>query len=394
VDVRHRELGRLRTLLGGSVEIVGVDPADPFQGKPGEAAPSASLLAGTLPAADSLASIIYTSGTTGHPKGVMLSHGNLAANTESICGYLPIGSYDKALCVLPFPYSYGASVLHTHLVKGATLLLEDSLLYPHRILERMVVEGATSLAGVPSTFYLFLHRTDLSEFDLGSVRYVTQAGARMDPTHIGEFRSLVPSADFFVMYGQTEATARLAYVPAGQLDSKPGAAGKAIPGVELRVVDEGGNPLSSGQIGEVCAKGDNVMMGYWDDPLESEKVLRGGWLRTGDMGHLDDDGFLFLSGRSREMIKSGAHRIAPAEIEEVIRRVPGVSDVAVTGVDDEVLGEAVKAWVIARAPSERMKREIRRACQVELARFKVPKVVEFRDEFPRTSSGKVRKHQL
>jgi acyl-CoA synthetase (AMP-forming)/AMP-acid ligase II len=347
------------------------------------------------PSPNDLASIIYTSGTTGSPKGVKLSHGNLAANTESICAYLPITARDRALCVLPFPYSYGASVLHTHLAQGASLILEDSLLYPHQILSRVQDEGVTSLAGVPSTFYLFLQRTNLADYDLSSLKYVTQAGARMDPGQIRAFRDQVPQAQFFVMYGQTEATARLAYVPPDLLEAKPGSAGRAIPGVELRIEGENGEVLPPGQAGEVCARGDNVMMGYWDDPDETEKALKDGWLQTGDVGEMDEDGFLFLHGRQREMIKSGAHRIAPSEIEEVIRRVPGVRDVAVVGVPDPLLGESVKAWIIPDpTPPPNLSRDIQRQCRQHLALFKVPKSVMFRADFPRTASGKVRKHLL
>lgn len=341
-----------------------------------------------------LAALLYTSGTTGHPKGVMLTHRNFSANTESICRYLAIRESDRAACVLPFFYSYGSSVLHTHLVTGATLVLERSLQYPHRLLEMMVEERATSFAGVPSTFYLLLRRADLSAYDLSALRYVTQAGGRMEPDKIEAFQAAVPGTDFVVMYGQTEATARLAHVPPAELATKPGSAGKAIPGVELCVKDETGRELAAGEVGEVCARGENVMAGYWNDPEETAKVLRDGWLHTGDLGYLDEDGFLFLSGRSREMIKSGAHRISAAEIEEVVREVDGVQDAAVVGAPDEILGQAVKAVVIARDPGDDLARKIKRTCRDRLPAFKVPKLVEFRTEFPRTASGKVRKHLL
>lgn len=394
VDSRHRDVGRISELLGDDVIVVEVDGADPFPIEAGKGSTEPAMDSPGAPEPNALASIIYTSGTTGQPKGVMLSHANLAANTDSICGYLPIKEDDRALCVLPFPYSYGASVLHTHLATGATLILEDSLLYPHQILKRIQDEKVTSFAGVPSTFYLFLHRTNLADYDLSSLNYVTQAGARMDPDQIRRFQAFVPKARFFVMYGQTEATARLAYVPPELLDEKPGSAGRPIPGVSFRILGEDGAELPPGQAGEVCARGDNVMMGYWDDALASGEALRDGWLHTGDVGVLDEDGFLFLQGRHREMIKSGAHRIAPVEIEEVIRKVPGVEDVAVGAMDDELLGEAVVAWVIADEPSDGLQRTIQRACQQELARFKVPKAVRFRDAFPRTASGKVKKHLL
>lgn len=343
---------------------------------------------------ESLATIVYTSGTTGHPKGVMLSHANLAANTEAIQASLPIEADDRALCVLPFQYSYGASIVHTHLTLGATVLLERSLAYPHRTLERAEEEAATSLAGVPSTFYILLERTELDRYDLSSLRYVTQAGGRMDPLQIDRIRSALPGTRFIVMYGQTEASARLTCLPAEDLDRKRGSAGRAIPGVELQARHENGRPCAPGEPGEIWARGANVMQGYWRDPAATAQVLSDGWLRTGDLGHLDADGYLFLEGRAREMIKSGAYRIAPVEIEEVIRRVEGVRDVAVTGRDDALLGEAIHAFVETAEPGKDLERRILRACVERLARYKMPKDIHFTSELPRTASGKVRKHLL
>ena len=341
-----------------------------------------------------LAQLIYTSGTTGHPKGVMLSHANLAANTASIQATLPIRPDDRALCVLPFQYSYGSSVLHTHLTLGASVLIERSLMYPAQALKRAESERASSLAGVPSTFYLLLDRTDLAGYDLSSLRYVTQAGARMDPERIERFRGALPGTQFIVMYGQTEASARLACLPPEDLARKPGSAGRAVPGVQLQVRDEQGSPVPPGEPGEVWARGANVMQGYWNDPAESAAVLVDGWLGTGDVGRLDEEGYLFLEGRARDFIKSGAYRIAPAEIEDVIRGVEGVRDVAVVGREDPLLGEAIHAHVVAESPGKDLERAIKRACVERLARYKLPKRIHFRDAFPRTASGKIRKHLL
>lgn len=343
---------------------------------------------------DSLASIVYTSGTTGHPKGVMLTHGNLETNTDSILDSLPVSSEDRAMCLLPFQYSYGASVLHTHLSRGATLILERSFSYPHRVLETMVAEGVTTLPGVPSTFRLLLRRTDLSRYDLSRLRYFTVAGGPASVELIAQVGKHVPNADIYVMYGQTEAAPRLSCLPPEDLGRKAGSAGKAIPGVELRIRNEKGEGLPPGVPGEVEARGGNIMAGYWADPQETARVLADGWLRTGDIGYMDSEGYLFLQGRLRELIKSGAHRIAPVEIEEVIRGVPGVRDVAVSGMEDDLLGEVPKAWVIPSGEDRDLRRRILQECQHRLARFKMPKDVEFLSEFPRTSSGKVQKHLL
>lgn len=346
-------------------------------------------------AVDQLAAIIYTSGTTGHPKGVMLSHANLAANIRSIQQYLPIATDDRMLCVLPFYYSYGNSVLHSHLAHGATLILENSLMYPHKVMARMAELKATAFAGVPSTFYLLLARTKLAEFDLSSLRYCTQAGGGMDKAKIAQWCETVPQAQFFVMYGQTEATARLTYLPPSLGIEKAGSVGIAIPGVELSVRDENDNALDIGVNGEVCARGDNVMLGYWRDEEESASVLRNGWLHTGDVGYRDADGFLYLVGRNKEMIKTGAHRVSPREIEELIASVDGVEEVAVIGVADDVMGQVIKACVVASdGDQEELRRKILRLCREQLAIYKMPKAVEFHESFPKTASGKIQKHLI
>jgi len=219
------------------------------------------------------AAIIYTSGTTGRPKGVTLSHGNLAANVRSILQYLNLGPTDRVLNVLPFYYSYGNSVLHTHLAVGGTLILENNLLYPHNVLTTLARERATGFSGVPSTFAILLSRASLENHDLSSLRYMTQAGGAMAPALIERLRRAVPHIRFFVMYGQTEATARLAWLPPEMLDAKPGSIGIAIPGVRLELRDEQGRPVPTGETGEIWASGDNIMQGYWRDPEQTRKVI-------------------------------------------------------------------------------------------------------------------------
>jgi len=341
-----------------------------------------------------LAALIYTSGTTGQPKGVMLSHRNLFANVQSILSYLGLTEQDSILNVLPFYYSYGNSVLHIHLAVGATLYLENSMLYPQRVVATMVTNRVSGFSGVPSTFNLLLNRTKLNEFDLSSLRYMTQAGGPMAPANIERVKQVLPHVDFFVMYGQTEASARLSYLPPDQLESRAGSIGVPIPGVEMKIMDEQQRPVAPGTTGEIYARGDNIMLGYWKDTQASQQVFHDGWLKTGDLAYMDEDGYFYIVGRSSDMIKSGAHRISPKDIEEVILELEGVEEVAVVGVNDELLGQVIKA-VIVNAPGYSIdKKQVMRHCKTNLANYKLPKHIDFADDIPRTATGKVRRFML
>jgi acyl-CoA synthetase (AMP-forming)/AMP-acid ligase II len=343
---------------------------------------------------DALLSIVYTSGTTGEPKGVMLSHRNLVANVRSIVSYLELTHEDRAGMVLPYHYVYGNSVLHTHVAAGATIVQLGDMTFPRTALEGMQAHACTGLSGVPATFARLLSVEDLTRYDLRHLRYLTQAGAAMTPALTERLRAAFGGARIFVMYGQTEAAARLAYVPAADLTRKIGSAGKAIPGVTLKVTDPDGVELPPGELGEVVAQGDNVMLGYFRDPAASARVLRPEGLRTGDMGRMDEDGFLYLVGRQSELIKSGGHRISPHEIEAVLATVAGVHECAVAGVADELLGEAIAAFIVPAPGAQLERRKLLAACLAELPRFKLPLHLRLVDELPRTQSGKLRRVEL
>lgn len=355
---------------------------------------TAQAVTGTQAGAEDLAMILYTSGTTGSPKGVMLSHANLAANVDSIVSYLQLGRDDSIVSVLPFYYSYGASVLHTHLSAGAFLVLEQNLVFPHLMVETMARERVSGFSGVPSTFLLLLNRVPLADYDLSSLRYLTQAGGAMAPATARRLREALPQAKLFIMYGQTEATARLAWLPPAMVEEKSGAVGLPIPGVELEVRREDGSAAAALEVGEVHARGPNLMLGYWRNPQASAAVLQNGWLKTGDMGWFDGDGYLFLSGRRSDMIKTGAHRVHPKDVEEVIAELAEVEEVAVVGVDDDTLGQVIKAVIVARPDQAVGEQRIKAHCRERLAAYKIPKLIEFVDALPKTASGKIRRAQL
>lgn len=343
---------------------------------------------------DQLSTIIYTSGTTGRPKGVMLSAANLLANVRAIIDYLKLTALDRSLCVLPFYYAYGNSVLHTHLAVGATLILENSLMYPQRVLERMSEEAVTGFAGVPSTYRLLLRRCDLSRFPMPELRYLTQAGGALAVADVQSIRKAWPAAEFFVMYGQTEATARLTYLPPSRLEEKAGSVGIPLPDVRLKIVDDCGRELGPGESGEICAAGPNIMLGYWRDPETTRLKFHGEWLRTGDLGFRDKDGYFTIVGRRSDMIKTGDHRVAPEEVEQVIGAMDAVEEVAVVGAPDDLLGQVIKAFVVLASGSELSQRDILRHCKQHCAQYKIPKEIEFLLALPKTASGKVQRYKL
>jgi len=383
----HPDLPPLLAQLPSVEHALALEPGAGPTGN-GTAPPPAMVVA------DDVAQILYTSGTTGAPKGVTLTHGNLAANTAAVVEYLRLRPDDSVLAVLPFYYAYGNSVLHTHLASGACLHLARNAVFPLQLVEALASHRITGFSGVPSTFALLLQHVDFTALDLPHLRYVTQAGGAMSQAMVANLRFALPRARLFLMYGQTEATSRLTWLPPERLDDKPGSVGMPVAGVSVRICDEEGACLPPGVDGEVQVRGPNVMRGYWQDPDATAAVLRDGWLRTGDIGHLDPEGFLYLAGRRSDMIKTGAHRVHPEDVEEAIAEMPGVIEAAVVGIDDGVLGQVIKAFVVARPPPQGGEAAVRAHCRALLAPYKVPRHVEFVDVLPRTASGKVRRVQL
>lgn len=341
-----------------------------------------------------LALLLYTSGTTGEPKGVMLTHRNLTANAESIVEYLGLSDSDKVMVVLPFHYSYGNSLLTTHLMVGGTLVLENRFVFPNLVLDKIREERVTGFAGVPSTFAILLNRSNLRNSAIPSLRYVTQAGGAMSPKLALDLREALPGTDIYIMYGQTEATARLTYLDPSELLRKAGSIGKAIPGVRITLRKEDGAIASPGEIGEIVAEGENVMAGYWNNPLDTMAVLKDGCLHTGDLAKADEEGFLYIVGRRSEMIKTGGDRVSPKEIEEVISGMDGVHDVAVVGVPDDMLGQAILAFVVREPGWNMSMKDVQKHCAKNLEPFLVPHEVVFREVLPKLPSGKVDRANL
>lgn len=342
------------------------------------------------------AEIIFTSGSTGEPKGVMISHNNLIVNTESILKYLHLTKKDIMLVVLPFYYCYGLSLLHTHLRIGGSIVLNNMFIMLGNVINDLLRYNCTGFAGVPSHFQILLRKSDtFKSTTFPDLRYVTQAGGKLHDAFILEFIKTFPNIRFNVMYGQTEATARLSWLPPEKLPDKLGSCGKAIPDVELRIVDENNVNVSPGEIGEIIASGDNLMLGYYKDPESTNQVIKNGWLYTGDLARCDQEGYIYLTSRKKEIIKVNGHRVSPKEIEEVIVSMPEVIDCTVEGVTDTSSGESIMAKIIIKDTSKATmsKDYILKYLAARLASYKIPQIIEIKEELYITPTGKKIKNQ-
>jgi long-chain acyl-CoA synthetase len=345
---------------------------------------------------DGLATILYTSGSTGRPRGVTLLHRNLVANTRQILDYLDPQPEDRQMVVLPFHYSYGKSLLLTHAAVGACLVVDNRFAYPATVVQTMAEQAVTTMAGVPSTYAILASRTDFLTRPLPALRTLTQAGGGMAPSLVRRVReAFLGRARLFVMYGQTEACARLSYVPPERLEEKLGSIGIGIPGVALSVVRPDGSECGVDEVGQVVARGGNVMRGYWNDPEETALVLTpDGGLLTGDLGRRDADGYIHLVDRIKNMIKAGANRVSAKEVEDAIAAVPGVEQAAVVGVPDDLLGEAIEAHLVVEKGSKLTENEILSQLRDTLAIFKLPRKLHFHANLPKNAAGKILKTQL
>ena len=338
-----------------------------------------------------IAEIIFTSGSTGIPKGVMISHKNLITNTSAIIEYLELSSKDIICIVLPFFYCYGLSLLHTHLRVGGSVVLNNTFIFLATVINDIKNYRCTGFAGVPSHFQILLKKSKtFKETDFPHLRYVTQAGGKLHDVFIKEFVDAFPEKQFFVMYGQTEATARLSFLPPAEVLNKLGSIGKGIPGVTLKVVDQNGHEVDQGIEGELVAKGGNIMMGYYNEPEETKKTIKNGWLYTGDIAIKDKDGYFYLVARKKEIIKVGGKRVSPKEIEDVILTVSEVVDCTIKGIEDEILGEALKAIIIVNKLDniEALETAILKECKKKLALYKIPQFFEFSTKMNVKLTGK------
>jgi long-chain acyl-CoA synthetase len=340
-----------------------------------------------------MAVLQYTSGTTGKPKGAMLSHGNLVANQHQMeQTLLKVEESDVVLCVLPLFHIYALNVAMSFtLAQGATVLLVERF-DAVQTLRDVVEHGASIIIGAPPMYVAWVNTPGVDDMDLGSVRYAVSGAAALPAPVLDRFRTEL-GIDIYEGYGLTETSPLLTTV-AMSGEPRPGSVGKPVPGVEIRLIDERGNPVRRGDPGEVVVRGPNVFSGYWQRPEETAEVLDDdGWFRTGDVGYAAD-GNLYLVDRKKDLIIVSGFNVYPREVEEVLYQHPKLAEAAVIGVPHPYTGEAVKAVVVLRPGEEATAQEVIDFAARSLARFKCPEVVEFVEELPHLPSGKVLRRQL
>ena len=340
------------------------------------------------------AALMFTSGTTAKPRAVRITHRNIQANTESIIEYLDLSKADRMMAILQFYYCFGTSLLHTHLRAGGSLVLSNNFVYPETVLDLMEATECTGIAGVPSTYQTLLRNSTFPKRKIKSLRKMQQAGGKLQPVLIQELIAAVPNGEVFVMYGQTEATARLSYLPPTMLGTKLTSIGRGIPGVTLRVMNEEGVPVKPDEVGEIYAWGDNISPGYLDEPEASAQKFVDGVLHTGDLATVDEDGFIYIADRKADFIKTYGYRVSSQQIENCIVELPAVVMAAVIGEPDLVRGEAIKAFVVLRAGAQLTADDILAHCACHMANYMTPKDVVFIDQLPINAHGKIMKTEL
>ena len=346
-----------------------------------------------------LAAIIYTSGSTGSPKGVMQTHQSMTFTVGSLIEYLQLSRDDRILCVLPLSFDYGLYQLLMAVALGACLVLERSFVFLGRILDTVRGEQVTVFPGVPTIFATLIAAHRRAALCFPAVTRVTNTAAALPEEFIGSLRQIFPNALIYAMYGLTECK-RVSYLKPELLDAKPGSVGKAIPGTEVYLLSPDGNPVAAGEIGILHVRGPHIMAGYWNRPDLTEHMLKPGKLPgervlcTHDLFRTDADGFLYFVARTDDIIKTRGEKVSPAEVEHALHHIPGVLEAAVVGVPDALLGEAVRAYVVADSEAQLTPHAIRVRSAAFLESYMVPSQIILCEQLPRSPNGKVNKRAL
>jgi len=364
-----------------------------------------TLIAETPPMADtetggeSLAGVFYTGGTTGNPKGVMLTHNGLLSNTLGALLEEPFAEDETILIAAPLFHLAGACIFLRAFTRGCGTVLLPGF-NAAATLRAIATERVTFTLLVPTMIQMLVDHPDLPNHDLSSLRRIMYGASPIGEGLLLRAMARLPAASFIQSYGLTETSGPFTILPAryhtpeGRTPDRLRAAGRPFWGMELRIVDPDGNPVPPGQVGEIAARGPGIMPGYWQKPEQTAAALRHGWLHSGDAGYMDEEGFLFIVDRVKDMIVSGGENVYSTEVESAISKHPDVAACAVFGIPSEKWGEAVHAVVVLKDGAEATGEAIRAHCKTLIAGYKCPGTVEFRDALPVSGAGKTLKHVL
>jgi fatty-acyl-CoA synthase len=356
----------------------------------------AAAQAATAP--DDVINIQYTSGTTGFPKGAMLTHANILGDADLVGGCQNLGAEDVICAPIPFYHCFGCVMaVLTSLTRGCTLVTPHDFFEPGHTLDAIARFGATAIYGVPTMFIAQLSDPRFGEVDLSSLRTGIMAGS---PCPIEVMRDVVDrmgATEMTIAYGQTEASPVITQTRTDDsVERRVTTVGRALPGLEVRIVDpETGRECATGAQGELWARGFTIMAGYFDKPEETAKAIdEDGWLHTGDLATVDEDGYFKITGRLKDMVIRGGENIYPREVEEFLFTHPSIREVQCFGVPDRKFGEELVAWVRLKEGASLNEEEIRDFCRGKISHFKIPRYVRVVEEFPLTVTGKVQKYKM
>lgn len=405
-ELAQNEPGQLRSKKLPGLEIVirmgrerspGMFNFDDVRGMGGEE--EFSRMAGIEESLSSqdVINIQFTSGTTGNPKGAALTHYNILNNANQVAAGMRLTERDKLCIPVPMYHCFGMVLGKLACVtRGATAIFPADAFEPGAVLETVEAERCTALHGVPTMFIAELEYPDFARFDLSSLRTGIMAGAPCPVEVMKKVISSMHMSEVLIAYGQTECSPvnhmTLADDP---IEKRVETVGRAGPHLEVKIIDENGEVVDVGERGDICTRGYAVMRGYWEDPERTaETVDVEGWLHSGDLGVMDEEGYVQVVGRLKDMIIRGGENIYPREIEEFLFTHPKIQDAKVVGISDEKYGEEVCVWVQLKEGEELSEDEIRAFCKDHIAYFKVPRYIRVVKEFPMTVTGKVQKFKM
>jgi long-chain acyl-CoA synthetase len=346
-----------------------------------------------------LAALIYTSGSTGFPKGVMMTHQSMVFTSWSLVEYLRLSDEDRILLLLPLAFDYGLYQLLMSVTVGGTLIVEQSFTFPASVYKQIEISKPTVFPGVPTIYAMMIAANKKTGLAFDCIRKVTNTAAALPEEFIPDLKKIFPNALIFKMYGLTECK-RVCYLEPELVDIKTDSVGKAIPGTEVFLLSQDGKPVGPGERGILHIRGPHVMLGYWHKEELSREMLREGNLPgerilcSNDWFKMDEEGFLYFQGRTDDIIKTRGEKVSPLEIENTIYKIPGIKEVAVIGIPDELMGEAIIAFVTTHGNATLEEKEILRECSLKLELFMIPKRIIFLPEMPKSSNSKIDKKEL